>query len=623
MAFPKNFLDELKARLKVSDIVGRKVKLTRRGREFVGLSPFTAEKTPSFTVNDDKQFWHCFSSGEHGDVIKFLEKTEGLSFLEAVERLAGEAGLEMPQRDPRAAEQERRRDSLVDIMELSARWFEQQLASNRGREARAYLQKRGLSQRTIEKFRLGFAPADRFALLKFLEGENIPKEKMAEAGMIIAGSDIREPYDRFRNRVMFPIEDARGRIIAFGGRALEAGVPAKYLNSPETPLFHKGYTLYNQPRARKAAHESGVLFVVEGYMDVIGLAEAGIAHAVAPLGTALTEDQIQLLWRMVPEPVLCFDGDRAGLGAAMRAAERVLPLLKPGHSLRFALLPEGKDPDDLVRAEGPEAFQKVIAAARPLIDMLWQKEWDAGTWTTPEARAALEARIDALSGEIGDAKVRYHYQQDLRARLREAFRPQERAGQRPASRRADWNGNRAPGRGRPAAFQPPVSRELLSSALVRDKAQELVPRAEIILADLISHPDWLDAHCERLAELDLGVSELDSLRAAILEVAALHAPLDSDSLKNHLNDRGLSRTVKRLARHRRKASEDGTGGADAEAGWLDLVARHRKAVVLKGELEDAEKALADEMTEENLERLRAVLTELEKAERHGQEAAPT
>ena len=397
MSFPKSFLDELKARLRVSDVVGRKVKLTRRGREFVGLSPFNNEKSPSFTVNDDKQFWHCFSSGEHGDVIKFLEKTENLSFLEAVEKLAAEAGMEMPQRDPHHVEREREAATLIDVMEMAARFFRDKLKSGAGAEARLYLERRGLKAEMIERFGLGYAPGldrnDRKQLMNWLKGQDVTIEQMAEAGLIIHGQDIPDPYDRFRNRLMFPICDARGRVIAFGGRALDATQKAKYLNSPETPLFHKGRGLYNLHMARKPAYDAGTVIAVEGYMDVIGLAQGGIDHAVAPLGTALTEDQIGLMWRMSPEPILCFDGDRAGLKAAFRAVERVLPLLKPGHSLRFALLPEGKDPDDLVREQGAGAMHEVLAAARPLSDMVWEKEYSAGTWDTPERRAQFLSTI--------------------------------------------------------------------------------------------------------------------------------------------------------------------------------------------------------------------------------------
>ncbi len=414
MSFPKSFLDELKNRIRVSDVVGRKVKLTRRGREFVGLSPFNNEKTPSFTVNDDKQFYHCFSTGEHGDVIKFLEKTENLSFLEAVERLASEAGMEMPRRDPQEAEREQKRTGLIDVMSAAQDYFRESLNRGKGAEARAYLARRGLSDATIENFGIGFAPDDRSGLKSYMMGRGFKIPQMVEGGLLISGEDIREPYDRFRNRIMFPIEDARGRVIAFGGRALDPRAKAKYMNSPETPLFHKGRLLYNLARARKPSYDQGSVIVVEGYMDVVALGQAGINNAVAPLGTALTEEQIGLLWRLAPEPVLCFDGDKAGLRAAYRSVERLLPLLKPGHSARFSLLTSGQDPDDLVREGGRAAMDQVVAAAIPLSEMLGHRLLDNEKIETPDDRARLEAKSEEFLKAISDELVQKHYRRTMR-----------------------------------------------------------------------------------------------------------------------------------------------------------------------------------------------------------------
>ncbi|MAM94246.1 DNA primase [Parvibaculum sp.] len=418
MSFPKGFLDELKGRIRVSEVVGRKVKLTRRGREFVGLSPFSNEKSPSFTVNDDKQFYHCFSSGEHGDVIKFLEKTENLSFIEAVERLAAEAGMEMPERDAQSAQRDKEAATLIDVMEMAAQFFRQKLTEGVGAEARAYLERRGLRGKTIDDFGIGYAPGDdrrdRTALLKYLKSKNVTLDQMAEAGLVIAGPDIAEPYDRFRNRVMFPISDARGRVIAFGGRALSADAKAKYLNSPETPLFHKGRVLYNLARARTPAHDDGTVIAVEGYMDVVGLAQGGIHNAVAPLGTALTEDQIQLLWRMAPEPILCFDGDKAGLRAAFRAMDRIKPLLKAGHSFRFAMLPDGADPDDMVREKGVSAFKSVIANARSFPEMAFSYLLFGERLEGPDDRARVEQKFEVWLMEIQNELVRRHYKRTLK-----------------------------------------------------------------------------------------------------------------------------------------------------------------------------------------------------------------
>src|SRR5580692_9537215 len=424
MRFPPSFLDELKARLQVSDVVGRRVKLKKAGREWKGLSPFQQEKTPSFTVNDQKQFYHDFSTGKHGNIFDFVMETEGVSFPEAVERLASMAGLPLPAVTPDAARQEQRRKTLYDVMELAAKFFADTLASRNGAKARGYLADRAILPQTQLQFRLGYAPPDRFALKEYLGAQNIPVEDMIETGLLIAGDDIPVPYDRFRDRVMFPITDARGRVIAFGGRALEKDVPAKYLNSPETPLFHKGDNLYNLASARQAAHNGAQLIVVEGYVDVIAIVTSGFAGAVAPLGTALTENQLALLWKMADEPILCFDGDRAGQKAAYRAADIALPHLKPDKSLRFALLPEGQDPDDLARSGGRGAIEEVISVARGLSDVIWSREIEGGSYATPERRAALEARIGELSNGIRDEVVRRYYRQDLAQRLQQTFAPQ-------------------------------------------------------------------------------------------------------------------------------------------------------------------------------------------------------
>ena len=620
MSFPKSFLDELKARIRVSDVVGRKVKLIRRGREFVGLSPFSNEKSPSFTVNDDKQFWHCFSSGEHGDVIKFLEKVENLSFLEAVERLAGEAGLEMSQRDPMNIEREREAATLIDVMEMAAAFFREKLKSGAGAEARRYLDRRGLRADTIERFGLGYSPgldrSDRTQLMQHLKAKNITIAQMAEAGLIIHGDDIPEPYDRFRNRLMFPIADARGRVIAFGGRALDAEQKAKYLNSPETPLFHKGRGLYNLHQARKPAYDLGTVIAVEGYMDVIGMAQGGIDNAVAPLGTALTEDQIGLMWRLAPEPILCFDGDRAGLKAAFRAVERVLPLLKPGHSLRFALLPDGKDPDDLVREQGGEAMHEVLNAARPLADMVWEKEFQAGTWDTPERRAALEARIEEVIGMIADPKVKGYYAQDLRGRIARIFGPKQGA-------RGNFR-NQSGGNFRKTPWKPgqrfdprlqPVTPELRNSALARNDKGGGQRTEEGILAVLLNHPELLETHCEALSRAEIRTATLDKLRNEIIDIAALHAPLEREALMNHLVSRDLAdiatQLVSRVAAQmgtfaRADASQD-----EAEAGFLRLLSGHRRTMTLEAEFRAAERALAAEMNDENWARLQAIHKQLQ------------
>src|SRR6266480_1025334 len=426
MRFTPQFLDELRARLPVSEVVGRRVKLKRAGREWKGLSPFQQEKSPSFTVNDQKGFYHDFSSGKHGSIFDFVMETEGVSFPEAVERLAGMAGMALPAVSPDAARHEQRRKTLYDVMDLAAKFFSDTLASRNGAKARGYLGDRAISPSTQLQFRLGYAPGERFALKEHLGAQGISTEDMVEAGLLIAGDDIPVPYDRFRDRVIFPITDLRGRVIAFGGRALDKEAQPKYLNSPETALFHKGATLYNVAAARMAAHKGAPLIAVEGYTDVIAMVSVGFEATVAPLGTALTAEQLVLLWKMADEPTLCFDGDAAGRRAAYRAIDLALPLIKPGKSLKFASLPEGHDPDDLVRIGGREAINEIISAARPLAHALWMRETEAASFDTPERRAAFEARLAEVTATIGDEAVRKYYRRDFGERLRRQFDIDER-----------------------------------------------------------------------------------------------------------------------------------------------------------------------------------------------------
>lgn len=421
MAFPDSFLEELRNRLPLSGVVGRSVRLIKRGREFTGLCPFHNEKSPSFTVNDDKGFFHCFGCGAHGDVIGFVMRNSGLAFPEAVEQLAQEAGLAVPQVRPEDRQKADQVATLGKAMEEAAKWFQAQLQAGVGAEARAYIQKRGLKQETVERFRLGYAPQSRTALKEALLARGLPEPLLVEAGLLIKPEDGGPSYDRFRHRVMFPIGDRRGRVIAFGGRALDPDAPAKYLNSPETPLFHKGGNLYNHALAREAARESGTLIVVEGYMDVIALAQAGFEHTVAPLGTALTEEQLQILWKITPEPILCFDGDNAGQRAAFRAADRAFPLLEPGKSLRFALLSGGKDPDDFVRENGKTSFEEVLSRATSLAEMIWQRALSSHTLDTPEKRATVVSELKELTKTIKNEIVRRFYDNEFFVRSGKEF----------------------------------------------------------------------------------------------------------------------------------------------------------------------------------------------------------
>src|SRR5947207_2507949 len=480
MRFSPQFLDDLKDRLPVSEVVRRRVALEKAGREWNGLSPFNKEKTPSFFVNDQKAAWFDFSSGKNGNIFDFVMQTEGVNFPEAVERLASMAGVPLPRSTPEAEAREERRKTLHDIVELAAKFFETTLAARAGAKARGYLADGGIEPKTQLRFRIGYAPPDRFSLKEHLGAQGISAEDMIEAGLLVSGEDIPVPYDRFRDRVMFPITDLRGRVIAFGGRALEKDAQAKYLNSPETPLFHKGGTLYNIASARKAAHDGAQLVVVEGYIDVIAMVTAGYEAAVAPLGTALTEDQLALLWRMADEPVLCFDGDSAGRRAAYRAVDLALPHIKPGKTVKFALLPEGQDPDDLVRNGGREAIGEVIEAARPLAAMLWQRETEAGSFDTPERRAGLEQRIAEVTNVIGDPAVRKYYRQDLEERVRALFAPASRQGDAPRWERGRF-GDQSRWQGKGRQGKRPARREVLGTPSARLAGSQIVRGARNVL----------------------------------------------------------------------------------------------------------------------------------------------
>jgi len=640
MRFTPQFLEELRARLLVSEVVGRRVKLKKAGREWKGLSPFQQEKTPSFTVNDQKQFYHDFSTGKHGNIFDFLMETEGVSFPEAVERLAAMAGLPLPAVTPDAARHEARRKTLHDVMELAAKFFESTLASRGGAKARGYLADRAISSATQLQFRLGYATGERFALKEHLGSQGIPVEDMVETGLLIGGDDIPVPYDRFRDRVMFPITDARGRVIAFGGRALEKDVPAKYLNSPETPLFHKGDNLYNLAVARQAAHNGSPIVVVEGYVDVIAMVGAGYPASVAPLGTALTENQIALLWKMADEPILCFDGDRAGQKAAWRAADLALPLLAPGKSLRFALLPEGQDPDDLARAGGRAAIDEVISASRGLAEVIWSREIEGGSFATPERRAALEKRIGELSNVVRDEVVRRYYRQDLSQRLQRMFAPAETRGasggnrygggsygsespRRFGPRNGSGGGRFDPRGGRPqglgASLRGPyqaASSQLAASPIMRGQRSAMSRREALILQCLINHPWILHGHLEEVAALELAHPEGHKLRAGIIAAFANehhHSPEpseQSEKMRADLASGGFSQILQRVDGAITTAAvwgaQAGASQEDVLSTWHQLVSLHRQWHSLLRELKDAELALGDDPSEPNMTWLRDI-----------------
>jgi DNA primase len=619
-------LDDIRARLPVSAVVGKRVRMKKAGREWRGLSPFNAEKTPSFYVNDQKGFYHCFSSGKHGDIFTFLMETEGLSFPEAVERLASEAGVAVPKPTREAAAEDQKRKSLYDVTELAAGFFESALTGRFGARAREYLDRRGLGHETRRAFRVGYAPSDRFALRDHLAGKGIPVEMMIEAGLLVTGEDVAVPYDRFRDRVMFPIEDLRGRVIAFGGRAMSADMPAKYLNSPDTALFHKGSLLYNLHRARKPAHERSAIIAVEGYVDVIAMSLAGFPNAVAPLGTALTEDQLQLLWRCADEPVLCFDGDGAGRRAAFRAVDLALPALTPGKSLRFALLPEGQDPDDLARSGGGAAVERVLKSARPLVDILWARELEAGPLDTPERRAALEARLREVLSAMRDDTLRRYYREEIEMRLA-ALSPERGRWRRDSSSgrdRRDGYGRDRRGGLQPAAHAPLRASPMLARNRLFSGSPGVSPREALILSVLAVHPELLHAHAETLAELDIEGREAAALRALLLDGAGSEEPPDPAVMEARLARAGLAGLVERLAVGVRPGDRwaldphaDPLRIADA---LRQAVTLHRRGRTLHSELRAAERALAEEDTDANLAWLREVQHQLSSVE--GAEADP-
>ncbi len=606
MRFPPSFLEEIKARLTMSQVAGRRVRLKKEGKEFRGLSPFTSEKTPSFYVNDQKMRWFDFSAGKNGNVFDFVMETEGLSFPEAVEKLAGEAGLALPKLTEEEQAREARRASAQEALELAAKWFESQLQQPDGARARGYLADRGLGPTLQKEFRLGYAPRERFAMRDYLASKNVDGPTMIEAGLLVHGEDIAVPYDRFRDRIMFPIADRTGRTIAFGGRAMEKDAQAKYLNSPETPLFHKGHCLYNHHRARAAAHKSNRVIAVEGYVDVIAMHSAGFGDTVAPLGTALTPDQVQLLWGMAEEPILCFDGDRAGRKAAFRAIETALPLIGPGRSLRFAFLPDGQDPDDLVRSAGPGAVEEVIAAAKPLVDVLWTRELETQPLDTPERRAAFERRAFEVLAGIGDETLRRHYREEFSARLATLFgRDRARPERRP------WTPRGGPGR--PGAPGPlTISPALARSSLFSGAAKAIAPREGLILLLAVNHPRLAIDDSEALAATEIGNADLARLRDFIL--SSVHEQEEAAELRAEIARTDHAATLGRLDDMAAISSlwcvRPEADVSDAQKALRQALALHRRAGALHRELVAAEAALAADANDRNLARLQDIQGQL-------------
>lgn len=541
MRFDTRLLDEIKARLSLSDIVGRRVSWDRRKTQpgkgdFWACCPFHQEKSPSFHVDDRRGRYKCFGCGASGDHFRFLTDTEGLSFPEAVERLAEQAGVALPAADPQAARQEKKRAGLAEVCEMAARFFQMEFGGPRGEAARAYVQKRKLLPATLSEFRFGFAPDTRDALKKYLAGQGVDEPVMVEAGLVIKPEDGRPSYDRFRGRLMIPIHDDRGRVVAFGGRTLDPDGQPKYLNSPETPLFHKGIMLFNAHRAREPAYKSGQAVVVEGYLDAIALWQAGIRHVVATLGTAFTEDQVMRLWKLAPEPVVCFDGDAAGISAAHRAIDRIFPVLKSGYSFQFCFLPDGQDPDDLIKTRGLDGFLEEVAKAQPLSEAIWDREVSAANLDTPERKAALEKRFEDLIGAIRDERVRRRYQLDLRLKLSNLFFEQARR-KRFAGGTAGQAGGGGFGIGGGGAG---ASNALVSTdpggRTIAAPQGPMFGIERLICGLCVRYPHLLDRHIERVSRLGFSDALHARFRTEICRVASDYDKLSVADFYESLDD---------------------------------------------------------------------------------------
>ncbi|NOZ32430.1 MAG: DNA primase [Alphaproteobacteria bacterium] len=637
MRFSDSFLDDIRQRLPITSVVGEHVSWDKRksqpGRgDMWACCPFHGEKTPSFHADDRRGIYHCFGCGVTGDHFRFLTEKAGMSFPEAVEVLAAKAGLDLPARDPRQEASDRVRQSLYDVMDLAQRYFEAALAANIGARTRGYLRERGVEPPVAEQFGLGFAPNARVGLKEFLAQNGVGAEAMAACGLVVAGEDIAVPYDRFRNRLMFPIRNFRGRIVAFGGRAMSEDMAAKYLNSPETELFSKRRTLYNAQGARQAAHDGKPLIVVEGYMDVIALVSAGVTGAVAPLGTALTEEHIGMLWRMSPNPVIAFDGDGAGQRAAGRTIDLIVPRLKPGYSISLLNLPEGQDPDDVIRELGAPRFLELVARATPLAEALWDRLIRGGGFDTPEARAGLEADLKAVAGQIGDPAVRRHYTQAFDERLAVFFRPLEQKSFARGGRSHDGRGHdgRSYGarhgfgddrRWRPGGRAGPA-RVLVSEGLKKSRlfgaGSAPSPREAVIVLAVVNHPELAEERHEDLAGLELTSPAATRLLGSVLDMISAAPESTAQTLRETLERAGLGEDLAAIDTVVRRQGVWQAGPdankIDAETGLKHALALHYKSVRLNRELKAAELALGNEPSEESYERLRDIQNQISSVE---------
>lgn len=537
MSIPPKFLEDLRARLTLSDIVGKRVRLVRAGREFKACCPFHKEKSPSFTINDAKGFYYCFGCGAKGDVVSFVMQHDNLEFPTAVEMLAAEAGMVVPQSSPQDVVQEKKRKDLYDLLDDTAQWFEAKLKSHS--EILEYVRKRGLSEEAIASFRIGYAPGDYDSLKNSLKEKGYTESQMLEAGVLKKSDKDGKTYSFFRDRVMIPVLDMRGRVVAFGGRILpehmrppERGdfTPPKYINSPETSVFHKSSLVYGGYQARASAGQGQDVIVAEGYFDVIACHQAGFKGAVAPMGTALTEEQVSLLWKIIPgesgevkEPILCFDGDNAGRRAAERAFRLILPLLTTGCSARFAFLPDGEDPDTLIASSGATGFQKILAAALPLFEFMWQLHTAGRSFKTPDSRAALVKALNQDIGQIPDRDVQRHYDSLMRDRVYKAFTSYAKG--KPGNKKVS-----APA----AALTSPVR-------------QSEGVQGRILLAALLNYPELYGDLEDQVWQIPLGFSGDQALRSGLVEFVGnadtLANPLESDALHAYLKEAGLEKEL--------------------------------------------------------------------------------
>lgn len=610
MSIQPRFLQDLRDRLTLSEVIGGRIKLTRAGREFKACCPFHSEKSASFYINDDKQFYHCFGCGAHGDIVGFVMRHDNLSFIEAIEQLATKAGMQVPRQSFQDVEQAKKDKSLYALCDDATKYFEAQLRLPANSEILEYMRKRNLGDETMASFRIGYAPADEQALRKHLQGLEYTDAQMLEAGVIRASSKGGQPYSFFRDRVIFPVMDVRGRVVAFGGRVLPEHIrplrdpnnkPPKYINSSDTPLFHKGRMVYAQQHARMAANDHPIV-VVEGYMDAIACHQAGFKGAVAPLGTALTEEQMLVLWKMIPhdrkEPVLCFDGDSAGYRAAVRAIDRVLPLLKPNQSVRFAFLPEGDDPDTFIQENGPDAFKELITTkAMSALDFIWTHNTAGQKFDTPETRAGLSALLDEIAARVPDAQLQYHYKQAFRDKTRVLFSAAPAQATAKSTFKPGFKGKGPQG---PQVTLPPLSKQ---------KSQSLTP--QILLLTLINHPEIYGSVQDYAHQIEPPGPETQKLYDGLVDLldSSGGEGLDREAVVSHLTTLGLADIVSRLASERLYIHAGfARPNADPEKvleGWKSFWDQWDKSRLLD-DIEAARKALQAAFTSENQDRMIAL-----------------